>query len=70
MVQVKWKTLIKGILWEILGSVTLWVTTWVTTGDFDLGGRLSLVYATIRALMFYPYERAFKAVIRKYVNGS
>lgn len=59
-------TLIKGIIWEALGVIILYVYLIITTGDYKAAGNLAVGYPVFRALTYYPYERIFKRVLRTY----
>jgi uncharacterized membrane protein len=66
--KIKYNTLAKGVLWELLGCVILFLYTWAITGDRESALALGLVYPTFRAITWYPYDRLFKRIWRRYVR--
>lgn len=68
MVQmiIKWKTLLKGFVWETVGFIILFLIAWFTTGTAVMASITSLLYTGFRAITFYPFERLFKRVTRWY----
>lgn len=69
--KIKFKTLIKGLLWEAIGVIALFFYTWLATGNIANAMTIGFVYPLFRALTWYPYERLFKYVYRNYLikNG-
>jgi len=62
---IKIHTLIKGIVWEFIGVVILFIYTWNTVGDMGTAGVIGIGYPIFRALLWYPYERLFKYIKRR-----
>lgn len=58
--MIKWKTLVKGILWELIGAVSIFIAVWVSTGDTSQSTAASIAWPVYRAITFYPYDRLFK----------
>jgi uncharacterized membrane protein len=63
---IKWKTLVKGLIWELIGVGALFVYTWITTGNIATASAIGIGYPVFRAVIWYPYERCFKAIVRKW----
>lgn len=60
----KASTFVKGLIWEALGVVMLFIYTILATGSFDDAITVGVGYPAIRVIMWYPYERLFKQVKR------
>jgi hypothetical protein len=65
LIQIKWFTVLKGVLWELLGVGSLFVWAAYTT-DFGTAGRIAIGYPLLRMVMYYPFERLFKRFKHKY----
>jgi hypothetical protein len=65
---IKWKTLLKGVLWEVLGVACLFVASLLFTSlDVKAASWLSVGWGVFRAVTFYPYERVFKRATRTWI---
>jgi uncharacterized membrane protein len=67
---IKYNTLCKGIVWEVIGCVILFLYTWAVTGTLGSASAIGLVYPTFRAVIWYPYDRLFKRLWRRYVRHT
>jgi uncharacterized membrane protein len=63
---IKWATVTKGLIWEATGIIILYVYIVLSTGDYKAAGNLAVGWPVIRVIMWYPYERLFKRVLRYY----
>ena len=72
--KIRWSSLVKGFLWELLGVGILYGYIIVSTGDYRAAGNLVIGWPLMRALTFYPFERAYKAALKalmeKYASHS
>ena len=66
--RLKIHTLIKGIIWELLGVLMLSLYTLTVTGDWISTGVIGLGYPAIRMVLWYPYERTYKCIRRRNHN--
>jgi len=65
MTKFKLHTLIKGVIWELIGVIILFAYTWITTGDFGSASVIGIGYPAIRAVLWYPFERIYKRIRRR-----
>jgi uncharacterized membrane protein len=63
--KIKTHTIIKGLVWELLGVIILSTYMVITTGSWHAALSVGLGYPALRSLMWYPYERVFKWVRRR-----
>jgi len=67
--KIKWFTLLKGFIWELIGIAGLFIWLLITTDSpVNAIGKIAIGYPLIRALTWYFYERAFKHFKRKWYN--
>lgn len=62
--KIKINTIIKGLIWETIGVAILFSYTWATTGNLSAACAIGIGYPAFRALLWYPYERAYKRIRR------
>jgi len=58
--MVKWKSFIKGALWELIGAIVIFIATFFITGSVNYSTVTSIGWPVFRALTWYPYEKTFK----------
>jgi len=63
--KIKIHTLIKGVVWQLIGVVTLFIYASITIGDIAIASTISVGYPLLRAVLWYPYERIYKRIRRR-----
>lgn len=62
--KIKLNTLLKGLIWELLGMMIIGVYGFYLTGSYQISGML-IIYPVVRVFLWYPYERIFKWIRRR-----
>lgn len=65
--NLKIHTLAKGLIWELLGVIILFLYTYFTTGSLGTASAIGIGYPAFRVLLWYPYERLFKRIRRNWL---
>lgn len=56
------RTILKAILWNLLGLVMMLVVGFVATGSLTLGGSIALVNTALGMVCYFLYERCWAQV--------
>jgi len=62
--KLKVHTLLKGVIWESLGVIILFVYALFTTGDIGTAGMIGFGYPAFRVILWYPFDRLYKRIRR------
>ena len=58
----KLRTLVKALIWNVIGLATMAGVGFLATGSFALGGTMAVVNTLIGLTMYLIYERAWAGV--------
>ena len=56
------RTLVKAILWQLLGFAVMALTAWIFTGSMAEGGAIALTAAVLGFVSYFLYERLWSRV--------
>jgi uncharacterized membrane protein len=51
------RSLVKSIVWRLLGIIILGIITWVFTKNLEVTTGVTLVFHSIRLVLYYVHER-------------
>ena len=52
----------KSIVWRVLGIVILALISWIVTHDWKEVGVITIIFHTIRVLLYYFHERVWERI--------
>ncbi len=58
----KWRTLVKAVVWQLLGFATMTLTGWIFTGSAAQGGAIAVTGAFCGFVVYFIYERVWSRV--------
>ena len=58
----KWRTLVKAVVWQLLGFATMTLTGWIFTGSASQGGAIAVTGAFCGFVVYFIYERVWSRV--------
>lgn len=56
------RTLVKALIWNVIGLITMIAVGFVATGSFAVGGAMAVVNAALGLSMYVIYERIWAQV--------
>lgn len=56
------RTILKAIIWNLIGLACMMVVGFIATGSFAVGGAMALVNAALGLSMYVIYERVWARV--------
>lgn len=56
------RTLIKAVIWNLIGLVVMMTVGFIATGSFAVGGAMAVVNASIGLTTYVLYERVWDRV--------
>ena len=60
--QTRSRTLLKAILWNVIGLIMMTLIGWVATGSLGFGGRMAVINTGIGLVVYLVYERIWDRV--------
>ena len=58
----RWRTLVKAVVWQLLGFATMTLTGWIFTGSAAQGGAIAVTGAFCGFVVYFIYERVWSRV--------
>jgi len=62
MKESHWRSMVKGVTWRIIASVTTMTVVFIVTGDLALVASVGVVDVTLKILFYYFHERVWGSV--------
>lgn len=56
------RTLVKTILWRIIGSSITWLVAWIYTGSIGQSSQITIISALVIMAVYYFYERIWNNI--------
>ena len=56
------RTLVKAIIWNVIGLMTMLAVGFIATGSFAVGGAMAVVNTLVGLSMYVVYERVWAGV--------
>lgn len=60
--ETKQRSWVKSIVWRLLGIIILGAITWVITKDIQTTTSVTLIFHTIRLVLYYYHERLWDKI--------
>lgn len=64
------RSLAKSIVWRLLGVLILWTITWVFTKNLEVTTGVTLLFHSIRLVLYYLHERWWDGIVWGLKNKS
>lgn len=58
----RYRSILKGITWRILATITTFAITWLITGNIEFAISVSFIEVFAKLLLYYLHERAWLKV--------
>ena len=56
------RTLIKALLWNVIGLISMSIVGYLSTGSMRVGGAMALINTAIGLSMYVAYERVWTRI--------
>lgn len=56
------RSVLKGVTWRIVASLTTFILVYIFTGDWVLTAQISAIEVTLKIFFYYVHERAWGRV--------
>ncbi|SFK48081.1 DUF2061 domain-containing protein [Shimia haliotis] len=56
------RSVLKAVIWNVIGLVTMGIVGLIATGSLALGGKLALVNTVLGLTMYVIYERVWAGI--------
>lgn len=59
------KSIMKGITWRCLATLTTYIISWILTGDVEMAGQIAGIEFVLKFLIYYMHERFWQWLPRQ-----
>lgn len=57
--ETRWRSVVKALIWNLIGLTTMVLVGVAATGSFKVGGMLALINTGVGLVMYVLYERVW-----------
>lgn len=62
MLESRTRSLIKGLTWRVLATLTTVIIAWLITGEIDIALQIGFIEVFAKIIIYYLHERAWARV--------